>query len=196
MISMATSGGMSVVGGNNQVFQQFAARSNASINLRTQVISITKQHDPSDTSGAAASQRWLLRSKNLDHGRMSRKTYDAIIFAAPLHQKRPSEVAEVVISGSNISSLVPPLAYVHLYVTLVVTNATNPIPAFFNSKTRVSKTIITTLDPYETGQTATKPKVNSLTYLQSLGKLDNQTGIGHVVKSEPSPLLRLITVSS
>jgi prenylcysteine oxidase/farnesylcysteine lyase len=177
MVSMAGAGASSVKGGNRRIFEEFVARSNARVHLLTQVSTITKQED-------RYGREWLIRYQDVESGITSTQEYDAIIYAAPLHPPTPVETSAVRFVNSDIPSRIPVLPYVHLYVTLVVTNATNPRSAFFNTKEKVPNTILATLDPHEVGRIAKRPKVNSMNYLRNLGKLDDERGVGHVVKSE------------
>lgn len=193
MVSMAANGASSIQGGNRKLFEHFAANSDARVHLGTHVTSVERLRDtPSDgqSSMPDPSRRpWLIRYEDVEDGRSALQTYDAVIYAAPMHPTLSSYAQEVNFMNSDIPSRIPHLDYVHLYVTLVVTNATSTRPEFFGKKAGeiMPNTILSTFESFEAGKSKVRPRINSLNYLRNLGSLSNETGNGHVVKSECTP---------
>lgn len=189
---MAANGASSIKGGNRQLFEHFAANSNARIHLNTRVMSIEKLESTSTSASNGVidptARPWLIRYEDVDSTRTSLQLFDAIIYATPMHPTLSSYASPVQFINSNIPSQVPKVDYVHLYVTLLVTNATNPRPEFFSKKKDeiVPNTILSTFEAFENGKSKIKPRINSLNYLRNLGKISHETGNGHVVKSECS----------
>ena len=183
---MAANGASSIKGGNRQLFEHFVANSNARVHLDTRVTSIEKTSSSPSTGLDPTDRPWIVRYQDVDSGRTSLQTFDAIIYATPMHPTLPSYAANIEFINSNIPSRVPKLDYVHLYVTLLVTNATSPRPEFFEKKKGeiIPNTILSTFESFEAGRSKIEPRLNSLNYLRNLGKLSNETGDGHVVKSE------------
>lgn len=183
---MAANGASSVKGGNRQLFEHFAANSNARVHLNSRVTSIEKLSSPRPSSGVTdpTDRPWLVRYEDTDSGRTSLQTFDAIIYATPMHPALLSYARPIEFTNSDIPAQVPKVDYVHLYVTLLVTNATSARPEFFGKKNGeiVPNTILSTFEAFESGKSKAKPRLNSLNYLRNLGKLSNETGHGHVVK--------------
>lgn len=188
---MAANGASSIKGGNRQLFEHFAANSNARIHLNSRVTSIEKL-DSTSTSASSngvidpTARPWLIRYEDVDSGRTSLQLFDAIIYATPMHPTLSSYATPIQFINSNIPSQVPHVDYVHLHVTLLVTNATSPKPEFFSKKKDeiIPNTILSTFEAFENGKSKVKPRINSLNYLRNLGKISKETGNGHVVKSE------------
>lgn len=185
---MAASGASSVVGGNRQIYQNFARRSGAQIHLDTMVETITRLDDEEDpdtlSRNGQRSRQWLLKTRGTITGITTTRSYDAIIFSTPMHSPAPSTLPSINFINSHIPSKVPTLPYVHLYVTILVTNATNPRPEFFGVGETIPKSILSTFEPFESGKSKKRPRINSLNYLANLGELDVEHGVGegHVVK--------------
>lgn len=125
LVSIAAEGASSVKGGNNQIFEQFVARSGAALHLEHQVTRIEKLEAPSKESTRA---QWALTAVS-ESGKQKAETYDLLVVAAPWHQ------TDLQIVGSSAPALLgPPVEYVKLFVTIVITNATAPRACFFNPK--------------------------------------------------------------
>jgi prenylcysteine oxidase/farnesylcysteine lyase len=166
-ISLATEGGSnSVVGGNRLIYENFAKASKADVQLNTRVKSLAKLDD----NGG-----WLV---TLDDG--SRKTFDYVVLAAPFQQ------SGIEIYNSDAADAVPEQPYVHLHVTLLVTNATAPNGDLFGGKkgSKAPTTIYSTFEyadgGWNWGRRPRKPMFNSLSYLRRAGQ------DSFVVKSESS----------
>lgn len=195
MVAMAASGASSIAGGNRQLFEHFAANSNARIHLNSRVTSIERLTSKSSVPDPTA-RPWLIRYEDVDDGRSSLRAYDAIIYATPMHPSLPSYAQEIKFINSDIASRTPKVEYVHLYVTLLVTNATDPNPQFFNKKKeegKISTSILSTFEPFINGRSKNKPRINSLNYLRNLGKISNETGVAHVVKCKSLFFLCIMT---
>ncbi|KAI9445486.1 FAD/NAD-P-binding domain-containing protein [Lactarius indigo] len=95
--SLAADGGVSVKGGNWQIFEQFVKRSGARVFLGTEVNGIQRRSD----SG------WTVVTQD------GRRDYDAVIIAAPYHTSRISLPDE-------LSSLIPPQPYIHLHIPTTI----------------------------------------------------------------------------
>jgi prenylcysteine oxidase/farnesylcysteine lyase len=149
---------MSIKGGNRLIFEEFVKRSKAAVHLETQVKRITKL--PSKNG----KPQWEVQY--VEDGLMTAEVFDAVILAAPF----ASSGVEVV--NTDAASLIPPLPYVDLHVTLVRTNASAPQSCFFNPAWSCSlpapNTVYTALDAHEQGRIATRPVINSLNYLKEL----------------------------
>lgn len=116
IVSWASSGASSVVGGNWQIYDAFLNQSSAKVYLNTSVTTLrqVQETEPSNYT------QWELTT---DHGDLN--LYDAVIIAAPLHQTGIQMVdAAEVDFGEEVD-------YVDLHVTLVVTNATAPRLCYF-----------------------------------------------------------------
>lgn len=140
------------------IFEEFVKRSKAAVHLETQVKRIKKL--PS-TNGKP---EWEVQY--VEDGLTTADVFDAVILAAPF----ASSGIEMV--NTDAASLVPPLPYVDLHVTLVRTNASAPQSCFFNPAWSCSlpapNTIYTALDAHEQGRIDTRPVINSLNYLKEL----------------------------
>lgn len=187
---MAANGASSIEGGNRRLFEHFAANSDARIHLGTCVTSIERlgqgYTESASTMPDPSRRPWLIRYQSTEDGRSALQTYDAIIYATPMHPTVFSYATEVDFIQSDIPSRIAKLPYVHLYVTLVVTNATSARPEFFGKKKGefIPKTILSTFESFEAGKSKVRPRINSLNYLRNIGKLNNETGERHIVKSE------------
>jgi len=139
--SLLAEGGVSVKGGNWQIFEQFVERSGARVFLKTEVVGIQRR-----LGGA-----WTVVTRD------ESRDYDAVIIAAPYHTSSIS-------LPDDLSSLIPPQPYINLHVTLLTTTATTPDPEYFGYKPgeKVPTTILTSLDGVRHGGKA--PEFNSLTY--------------------------------
>ncbi|KAI9512321.1 FAD/NAD(P)-binding domain-containing protein [Russula earlei] len=110
-VSLATSGGVRVRGGNQQVFEQFVKRSGAQVFLKTKVVGIERQ----------SANGWIIVTKD------ERRDYSAVVIAAPYHTSHISLPAD-------LSSLIPPQPYAHVHITLLTTTASTPNPVYFGHK--------------------------------------------------------------
>ena len=172
LVSIAAEGASSIQGGNRLIFENFANRSQADVKLAHKVVSVTK------LDGSAP--EWIVTNEHWKNGELiqSSSTYDAVMLAAPLHS------TNIAFHNTDIVSQVPKHPYVHLFVTIAITNATAPRGCYFNKAWSCdpigSTTILSTFSPYEKGNIATAPRINSLNYLRTAG--DGQW----VVKSQSS----------
>lgn len=173
---MAASGASSTVNGNRQIYERFAKASGAKLHLETIVEKITRLPD--------GGKQWLITNVNKATGIRTLSEYDAVIFAAPMHPPKPALAPPVKFLHSDIPSRIPQLDYVRLHVTILVTNASHPRSEYFDGSQDVSKTILSTFEPFHAGKAKMRPKLNSLNYLRNLGNLSETSGEGHVVKSE------------
>ncbi|GAA5936916.1 uncharacterized protein JCM15063_000100 [Sporobolomyces koalae] len=152
LVSLAANGAVSVKGGNRQIFEQFATRSEAKLQLDTTVKEIVQL----DGDGTAASSRrkWLIKTESGQGGGV----YDAVILAAPFHQTG--------ISVPQLEHKFSPQPYVPLQVTIVLTNASTPLASYFSlpPKTTVPTSIFSTFST----ESNSKARFNSLNYLKPL----------------------------
>ena len=152
LVSMATAGAVTTVGGNFQIFAAFLDHSNAIVHLNTRVTELQK-----DGNG------WKLDVEDTQvPGKFgTTKSFDAVIVAAPHHSTNirfPSSSAEV-----------SPVPYVHLHVTLITTTSPSPSPAYFNVSGGSSSPsmILTSAEGRRHG--GPEPDFNSMNYLQRVG---------------------------
>lgn len=155
LVSMAASGATSVQGGNKLIFERFGAHA-TSVRLESRVTRLVKTIDKQQVT-------WTVEWEDAV-GSHSKK-FDDVIVAAPFH----SSGIEIV--NSDAASLIPPIEYVQLHVTIVITNASTPQLCFFDPASPCSSaappTIYTALDDYDQGRTDIKPLINSLNYLKA-----------------------------
>lgn len=149
--SLAASGAVAIKGGNRQIFEQFLGRSGAAFKLNATVSSITKI----DPAKPGQRSQWLVKSSS------GGGTYDAVIFAAPLHQ------TGIELVNSRAAELVPEQEYVSLYVTFILTTAPAPLPAYFGLSPATRKMPTSVFGTFDT-ESAKKPAFNSLNYIKSL----------------------------
>jgi prenylcysteine oxidase/farnesylcysteine lyase len=154
---IAAKGASSVKGGNRLIFEEFVKRSpKADVHLDTQVKRLTKISHGGQT-------RWEVQYT--EGGFTTAEIFDAVILAAPFAQ------TGIEIVGSTAADLIPPIDYVNLHVTIVLTNASAPQACFFNAAWPCEKSapalVFTALDAYDQGKTATEPIINSLSYLRA-----------------------------
>ncbi|GAA5822985.1 hypothetical protein JCM10212_006528, partial [Sporobolomyces blumeae] len=164
LVSLAATGAVSIKGGNRKMFEGFVGASGATLRLETRVTEILKLDKRDVDEGTRA--KWVVKTESGQGG----GTYDAIILAAPFHQ------TGIEIHNSDLATLIPRQPYVHLHVTIVLTNASTPCPSYFvSSSSSPSRSTIrddqvppTTI--FSTFNTAsrTKPEFNSLNYLKTL----------------------------
>jgi len=149
LVSMATDGAVTTVGGNFQIFAGFLDRSNAKVHLKTTVTAIQK-----DECG------WRLdvEDTQVPGNFGTTKPFDAVIVAAP-HKSTN-------ISFPSSSAKVPPVPYVHLHVTLFATTSPSPNPAYFKlpEESAVPSMILTSAEGARQG--GPEPDFNSMNYLQ------------------------------
>ncbi|KAI0035817.1 FAD/NAD-P-binding domain-containing protein [Vararia minispora EC-137] len=101
-IGLATTGAVSVAGGNRQVFENFVKASGATLKLNTEAVQVY--------SILPAGGRWILKSS------AGVRTYDAVILAAPFH------LSNIALPPS-FSSTIPPQPYKRVHVTLLTTTS-------------------------------------------------------------------------
>jgi len=150
--SLAADGGVSVAGGNWQIFEQFVKRSGAQVFLNTEVVGIERHPD----------HVWTIVTKE------GRRDYDAVVIAAPYHTSRISLPA-------HLSSLIPPQPYIRLHVTLLTTTAETPNPVYFGYKlgSKAPTIVLTSYDGVRHGGRA--PEFNSVSYLGRVKSAKNET---------------------
>ena len=158
MVSLAAEGAASVVGGNRLIFENFVNRSRATLRLNENVISLSQLDGHPST--------WEVTSTTSDEIRSA--LYDVVVLASPYYQSGISIISPTFIKP------IPPQAYSHLHVTLLVTNATSPQACFFNPhwscKDPAPTTILSTFAPFEEGRSKIKPRINSLNYLRQVAE--------------------------
>ena len=151
LVSMATDGAVTTVGGNFQIFAAFLDRANAKVHLNTTVTSIEKDGDG-----------WKLDVEDTQDPSNfgTTKPFDAIIVAAPHDSTN--------ITFPSSSAAVPPVPYVHLHVTLFTTTSPSPNPAYFNLSegSTVPSMILTSAEGFRHG--GPEPDFNSMNYLQQV----------------------------
>ncbi|KAL8789085.1 MAG: hypothetical protein Q9213_001348 [Squamulea squamosa] len=155
MVCMAAEGGMSVAGGNWQIFDNMIKDSGATLLLNTSVTTVTKE-----------SGRYTVKatSPTLDAAQdifSTQSTYDTIILASPL------QFSNITFSPL-LSSPPPSVPYVSLHVTLF-TSPYPMSPAAFNldSSTNMPNTILTTT-PSSDGSEAKEVPFNSISTLSTM----------------------------
>ncbi|KDQ15081.1 hypothetical protein BOTBODRAFT_145345 [Botryobasidium botryosum FD-172 SS1] len=170
LCSMAASGASGVVGGNYQLFEQFLARSNASVHLSTEVTGIQKSTSPSGKT------LWILRtaeskslrpaSENPGPAPNTYLPYSHVILAAPHHS------SSLELSTYNL----PHVEYVHIHVTLLTTTAASPNPAYFalSDNARVPNAVLTTYEGVRSGKK--EPEFNSISYHNEVTRKDGAEG--------------------
>ncbi|GAA5984403.1 hypothetical protein JCM11641_000125 [Rhodosporidiobolus odoratus] len=170
LVSLAATGAVSIKGGNRRIFENFIGSSSAGLHLGEdgRVESLLKL----DAEKGKRAQ-WVVKTASGVGG----GTYDAVILAAPFWQ------TGIRIVNSAAASLIPHQAYVKLYVTFVITNATTPQPSYFDlpEGTTMPNEIFGTF----TTTSKRKPTFNSLNYLKPLPvSIGSKFGEGefHVVK--------------
>ncbi|KAL0950720.1 hypothetical protein HGRIS_007496 [Hohenbuehelia grisea] len=142
--SMADSGAVGIKGGNFLIFEQFLKRSGAKVHLNTTVASITHR--------SASSHDWTIQTKSGET-----KHYKGVIIATPFH------TSGIKLSPS-LGPKIPPQPYVHLHVTILVTNSSSFDPTYFGLApgTHVPKMMLTTAEGERQGGPA--PEFNSISY--------------------------------
>jgi len=140
MVCMATSGAMSVRGGNWQIFSHMLSASRAMVHRNTSVTSITKQSDGSYDLTSVPYPAWDVLPKP-NSMVITTASYDTIILASPL------QYADLTLSPPPLK---PPstIPYVHLHVTLFTSPYTlNPLFFHLHPSSKVPRTILTTPNP-------------------------------------------------
>ncbi|KAL6302927.1 Prenylcysteine lyase-domain-containing protein [Sparassis latifolia] len=156
MASLAATGATSVKGGNFQLFEQFLARSNASVRLNTSV-----------TSLVPTKHGWVLTSSSESTAQTQTQTYRGVVLAAPFH-------TSALALPEAVAALVPPQPYVHLHVTLLSTRTPRPSAAYFGVA-RPPTEVLTTSAGAERGGRA--PEFNSLTYHGRVRRRDGEEAV-------------------
>ncbi|KDN46629.1 hypothetical protein K437DRAFT_256136 [Tilletiaria anomala UBC 951] len=133
-VSLAASGAAGVNGGNYQIFERMLDESGSKLRLGShgRVTGIIKYKNVEDavasgkvSAAAAMEQHWLEGSTKYYVGTVSNfgELYDAVFIAAPWQN------AGITLLGADAHF--PPIEYVHLHVTLAVTNTSSPRPEYF-----------------------------------------------------------------
>jgi prenylcysteine oxidase/farnesylcysteine lyase len=151
LVSMATDGAVTTIGGNFQIFAGFLQHSNAKVHLSTTVTALQK-----DEKGWRLDIEDTLAPGNFG----TTKPFDAVIVAAP-HKSTN-------IRFPSSSAKVPPVPYVHLHVTLFTTTSPSANPAYFNlpEGSHVPTMILTSAERRRHG--GQEPDFNSMNYLQKV----------------------------
>ena len=151
LVSMATGGAVTAIGGNFQIFTGLLDHSKAKVHLNTTVTALQKDEDG-----------WRLDFEAThapgDFG--TTKPFDAVIVAAPHKSTK--------IKFPSSSARVSPVPYVHLHVTLFTTSSPSPNPAYFKlpEGDTVPPAVLTSADASRHG--GPEPEFNSLSYLQKV----------------------------
>ncbi|KAE8214400.1 hypothetical protein CF327_g2215 [Tilletia walkeri] len=176
-VSLAASNARSVVGGNWQVFDSFAKHSGATIlsEIEGDVTGLVK------FEGGwveAVKQGWIsareaeTQAEQNDPPKWYLATragkgylFDAVLLAAPFHS------TGIAILNSRAATSVPPQAYVHLHVTLLITSAPRPRPEPFgrSGADKIARSVLTTGVGSRKG--GKLPDFNSLSYLRRLPRI-------------------------
>ncbi|KAI0683527.1 Prenylcysteine lyase-domain-containing protein [Earliella scabrosa] len=153
LVSLASNGASTVIGGNRQVYERFVKDSNAALFLNTTVESVSR---------SSSSEPWILKTSDSEEAR----PYRAVILAAPFHQTGIRFTSDPPIAA------VPPQDYVHLHVTLVTTSSPSFNPSYFNLAPGfdVPAMILTTRAGARQG--GPEPEFNSLSYLRAVRNHD------------------------
>ncbi|KAE8243773.1 hypothetical protein A4X03_0g7679 [Tilletia caries] len=196
-VSLAASGARSIVGGNWQVFDSFAKHSGATILSESEgdVTGLVKFEGgwvEAVKQGWTTAQDAEKQAKEQDPPKWYLATragkgylFDAVFLAAPFHS------TGIAILNSRAATSVPPQAYVHLHVTLIITSAPRPRPESFGrgAGDRIARTVLTT------GVGARKggklPDFNSLSYLRRLPRLPKADSASNSSSHPNPPLLPL-----
>ncbi|KAF2429602.1 Prenylcysteine oxidase [Tothia fuscella] len=141
MVCMATSGAMSIAGGNYQIFQSMALNSTSDIRLSTTVTSLTKQEDSATYILKSTSSTPYSGGDTIETTTTS--TFDTVILAAPYQYADLKVTPQSPYKPDEIP-----------YVTLHVTLFTSPHlldPVAFGLKVgeKVPQVVLTTLLPDE-----------------------------------------------
>ncbi|KAE8179913.1 hypothetical protein CF335_g9426, partial [Tilletia laevis] len=196
-VSLAASGARSIVGGNWQVFDSFAKHSGATILSESEgdVTGLVKFEGgwvEAVKQGWTTAQDAEKQAKEQDPPKWYLATragkgylFDAVFLAAPFHS------TGIAILNSRAATSVPPQAYVHLHVTLIITSAPRLRPESFGrgAGDKIARTVLTT------GVGARKggklPDFNSLSYLRRLPRLPKADSASNSSSHPNPPLLPL-----
>ncbi|CAE7134529.1 unnamed protein product [Rhizoctonia solani] len=139
MTSLAADTAYSAKPGNFKIFEQFLARSGASLELETTVKAITKSKSSKPTYRVETSKGGA--------------DFDAVILAAPL------PLTNIKLTNTAQPSPFPRVDYVHLHVTLLTTTTPSLLPTYFKTdNSTLPGTVITT------AEYSSKPQFNSIRY--------------------------------
>jgi len=184
LVSLAANGAVSVKGGNKRIFEEFVLRSGADIRLETKVKEILKLDGDEKKREKGSNQgraKWVIKTSDGKGGgvydvsfaqtvsllrsrRQLTLLLQAVIMAAPFHQ---TGISIPQLASSHIP---PPQPYVKLYITILLTNATHPLPSYFSLKdnSNVPNSIFSTFTTKQSSNETRKPSFNSLNYLKPL----------------------------
>lgn len=172
MVSSATTGAVSVEGGNYQVFEQFLKHSKASVHLSTKVSTIKK----GENRGWSLQVNGTAGLQSLD--------FDSVILAAPY--------ASSQISLPPRSAHVAPVKYVHLNVTLFTTTSKTPKRDYFVQQggglwlpTKIPRTILTSQ-----GKAKSTPEFFSMNYIQRLKDGSDEWVVKVFSTGDPTSIIR------
>ncbi|KAH9823913.1 Prenylcysteine lyase-domain-containing protein [Melampsora americana] len=177
LVSLAGSDGLSVKGGNRQIFERFAIESGAIVHLAHQVTRISKVQASNDLEEERSKYTISYRDAHSQSITSESEPFDAVIIAAPFHQ------TGIELDIPEYTSRIPNQPYVHLHVTFVITNATSPSGKFFglSEEEEMPKTIYSTMMRNLLGK-GQRPIFNSLSYLRNMGPKVGVIGDLHIVK--------------
>ncbi|CAH7671177.1 prenylcysteine oxidase [Phakopsora pachyrhizi] len=184
LVSLAGSEGYSIKGGNRQIYENFATRSGAKLHLSRQVTSISRVKG-SQERGETPISKFVLgsrRTNNRSVGSHEQELdndlpFDVVVLAAPFHQTRFDRL-----DVGRLNSI-PDQPFVHLHVTLLVTNLTSPSAKLFGGaeNERAPRSIYSTMMRNVLGA-GKRPIFNSLNYIRNIGKREGVIGDMNVVK--------------
>ncbi|CAG8607994.1 13357_t:CDS:2, partial [Acaulospora morrowiae] len=127
-ISLAPQGAKGVLGGNHQIFENFAKHSEADVKLNTEVVKISKVVSTEYDEEVVKYEVTTKNGKEVE-------TFDAIVLAAPIQFSQ--------IQFENIDVEVKEIPYVTLYVTLLA-GRVNPAYFGYEKVEEVPQNIVTT----------------------------------------------------
>jgi prenylcysteine oxidase/farnesylcysteine lyase len=157
LVSMASDGAVSAVGGNFQIFTNLLNTSNAKVHLRTAVTALQKSGGgwKLDIEDAQEDTQYTSNCRTT-------KAFDTVIVAAP-HKSTN-------IRFPSSSAQVPPVPYVHLHVTLFTTTSRSPNAAYFNlpEGSAIPSLILTSAEGFRHG--GPEPDFNSMDYLRKVSE--------------------------
>ncbi|CAO1636851.1 unnamed protein product [Sympodiomycopsis kandeliae] len=153
-VSLAATGAAGIKGGNFRVFQEMLDRSGATLHSGdhgevTGIVKFKSRQDAIASGKISSSQdvwpasvqgpKWWVGTSAGTGG-----LYDAVLIGAPWHS------SGITLMGTE--SVIPINKYVHLYVTLVATNASHPDPTYFGrgKGSAIAKTIMTSYNAVRT----------------------------------------------
>ncbi|PWN36762.1 uncharacterized protein FA14DRAFT_140693 [Meira miltonrushii] len=187
-VSLAASGATGVVGGNYKIFESMLGHCEAlhlRLGIHGEVTGLAKFKTLTE---AGSTTKWWLGTKSGYGG-----LFDAVFIAAPWHS------ADITLLNTN--AVIPTPRYVHLHVTLVITKADQPNPAYFGrgEKDVIPNSILTSHASVRKAEEEEEKKkkrkedgddknrgpkldFNSLTYLEKIPSRTEEGKEDHIVK--------------